>query len=79
MANVERRLQLWLRYLISKISLLVAFTLRGNEYTNYERLFERSWLQNQKKLTLFSIERCSSYEGPIISDFASPVTRNLEI
>ena len=42
MANVERRLQLLLRYLISKISLLVAFTLRGNEYTNYERLFERS-------------------------------------
>ena len=42
MASVERRLQLWLRYLISKILLLVAFTLRGNEYTNYERLFERS-------------------------------------
>ena len=44
MANVEQRLQLWLRYLICKISLLVAFTLRGNEYTNYEGLFERSWL-----------------------------------
>ena len=45
MANVERRLhdrnELWLRYLICKIS-LVAFILRGNEYTNYERLFEPS-------------------------------------
>ena len=58
MANVERRLQLWLRYLISKISLLVAFTLRGNEYTSYEGLFERS-SDSKEKLTLFSIERRS--------------------
>ena len=59
-ANVERRLhdrkKLWLRYLICKIS-EVAFTLGENEYTNYEPLSEGSWLQGQKKLTLFSIER----------------------
>ena len=45
MANAKRRLhdrkELWLRYLIGKIS-LVTFTFRGNEYTNYGRLFERS-------------------------------------
>ena len=51
MANVERRLhdrkELWLRYLICKIS-LVAFTLRGNEYTNYERLFDSKDKRNSR-------------------------------
>ena len=83
--SVELRLhdrkELWLRYLIRKIS-QVAFTLRKNKDTNYERLSEGSWWRRQKKLTLFfqlkAVPR-SSYERPIVSNFTSPVTRNLEI
>ena len=59
--NGERRLrdrtELWLPYLISQL----AFTLHENEYTNYERLSEGSCLRRQKKRTLFSVERRSSF------------------
>ena len=73
MVNVERRLhdrkELWLHYLICKI-LLVGSTLRGNEYTNCERLFECSQLQRQKKLMLFSIESPSWF--PCMNGLLSP-------
>ena len=52
--NGERRMsekndqkELWLRYLICKIS-LVALTLRENEYTNYERVLHSEDKRNSR-------------------------------
>ena len=65
-----------------KGTVVTLFDMRENKDTNYERLSEGSWRRRQKKLTRFFNWKTflvSSYERPIVSDFASPVTRNLEI
>ena len=74
--NVEQRLhdrkELWLRYLIYKIS-QGAFTLRENEYTNFERLAEGSWIF----FTLMTKEAHAFFNGKtfLVSSCERPIVK----
>ena len=74
--NVEQRLhdrkELWLRYLTYKIS-QGAFTLRENEYTNFERLAEGSWIF----FTLMTKEAHAFFNGKtfLVSSCERPIVK----